>query len=208
MSYIILLALLGIIALSVYRASQQKASSRHRDQEPNLGIGADYTATENPEASTTPHLEDLEEGVGPVRYASTPKAAEASGHSLIIINLFADPDKPYRGYELLQALLSCSLRYGKRGIFHRQEKVVGGPVLFSVASAVEPGIFDLPKISSFSTPGLTLFTEISKVPNPAEVLSIMLKTAQDLTNHLGGEILDVDRKPLSLEKITAWQNAL
>jgi cell division protein ZipA len=207
MSYIILLALLALIALSIYRASQHKAISRRRDQEPNLGLGANYAAAENLEGSAVPSLEDLDEEVGPVRYVSQSEPA-TNINNIIIINLFADPDKPYRGYELLQALLSCSLRYGKRGIFHRQEKVIGGPILFSVASAVEPGIFDLPKISSFSTPGLTLFTEISKVQNPAQVLSLMLKTAKDLTNHLGGQILDADRQPLSLEKITAWQNAL
>lgn len=208
MSYIILLALLALIALSVYRASQQKARLRPRNQEPTLGLSAEYTSTEHPETNTPPRLEDLDEGVGPVRYASTPKSAATSTPHLIILNLFADPDKPYRGYELLQALLSCGLRYGKQGIFHRQEQIVGGAVLFSVASAVEPGIFDLPKISSFSTPGLTLFTEISKVSKPAEVFSLMLKTAQDLTRHLGGTILDANRQPLNSEKITAWQDAL
>lgn len=80
----------------------------------------------------------------------------------IILYVMAPKDQAYRGYELLQSLLAVGLRYGEMNIFHRHaEKSGRGPILFSLASAAEPGIFELPKNGRvfLSRPYFIFFTE-------------------------------------------------
>ncbi|HVV69774.1 MAG TPA: cell division protein ZipA [Gammaproteobacteria bacterium] len=128
---------------------------------------------------------------------------------LIIINLVAEPHQPYRGYELLQALLTSGLRYSKKGLFHRYEDPTGrGNILFNLVSSIEPGTFDLPKMGSFATTGLTLFMQIPTVQNPTQVFDLMLSTANELAEDLGGQLLDEQRQPLTDEKIAKWRTYL
>lgn len=128
---------------------------------------------------------------------------------IIVINLVSHPQHPYRGYELLQAMLTTGLRYGKWNIFHRHEEITGrGAILFSLASTVEPGTFDLAKMGSFSTPGLSLFMRISSTQDPAQVFEKLFATAQQLVGELGGNICDEHRIPLSDTKLAQWRSQL
>lgn len=134
------------------------------------------------------------------------QSLNAEINDLIVIGLKANEDHPYAGYELLQALLSSGLRYGKMSIFHRHEEANGkGAILFSLASAIEPGTFDLPKMGAFITPGLTMFMRISSLSQPAQTFELMLDTAQQLIEDLGGELCDETRQPLTEEKIKEWR---
>ncbi len=136
-------------------------------------------------------------------------AASAKTIDLIVMSVIADEGRPYTGYELLQALLSAGLRFGKMGIFHRHEEVNGrGEILFSLASAVEPGTFELPKMGGFSTLGLTLFMQLSALKDPMKAFEIMLNTARELVSDLGGSIFDDQRQMLTEEKITSWRSQI
>lgn len=166
-----------------------------------------------PAASHRPREETVLIDTPPL-FASKPKPQPSTHQSdalkdVIVLNLVAHPEAPYRGYELLQALLAVGLRYGKWGIFHRHAELTGkGPTLFSLASSVEPGVFDLAKMGSFSTPGLTLFMRISSVENPLSVFEKVLAAAQHLTQELGGTVCDEKRIPLSVEKVAVWREQL
>lgn len=124
--------------------------------------------------------------------------------NIIMLYLMAPNGQPYNGYELLQALLSVGLRYGNMQIFHRYEQKTGrGDVLFSLASATKPGTFDLPKMGGFSCAGLALFLDINKVKDPRNAFDIMLETAGQLAEDLGGKVLDEQRQLLTKEKAVA-----
>ncbi len=123
---------------------------------------------------------------------------------LVVLHLVARADSPYRGYELLQAMLAVGLRYGKWNIFHRHAELTGrGPILFSVTSSIEPGTFDLAKMGNFSTAGLTLFMRTSNLENPQEALDILGATVQQLIHELGGAVCDEKHVPLSPEKLAS-----
>lgn len=125
---------------------------------------------------------------------------------ILVLHLLADAGCTYKGYALLQALLTAGLRYGKWGIFHRHEERTGrGSILFSLASSVEPGTFDLAKMSSFATPALTLFMRISAAKNPTQAFELLLTAAHQLVEELGGTLCDEKRNPLSMEKLTSWR---
>jgi len=117
---------------------------------------------------------------------------------LIVINVVAKPNQQFIGYELLQSLLAVGLRFGKMSIFHFHEMPNGrGRVLFSLASAVEPGTFDLSRMGSFSCPGLTFFMQLTDQVNAQADFDVMLGTAKQLADDLDGELQDQDRKSLT-----------
>lgn len=130
-------------------------------------------------------------------------------NELITITLRAADNKPYKGYELLQALLTSGLRYSRIGVFHRYNKLINrDEVLFSLMSAVAPGTFELPKMGAFTSPALTLFMQTADVQNPAQTYNMMLATAKELTEILGGSLLDENKVPLTEQKVEDWQERL
>jgi len=146
---------------------------------------------------------------------STPQARQMTLQAaplpapIITFNVMALEDRPFMGYELLQAILSVGMRYGQHQIFHRhQEKTGRGNVLFSLASMTRPGYFDLPNMGSFSTKGLSLFFKADSVEDPIAVYELMLQTAGQLVEDLGGHVLDERRELLTPAKVVAQRKQL
>ena len=122
---------------------------------------------------------------------------------LVTLHIKALNNKKIHGDVLLQALISVGCRFGEMSIFHRHEKTSGqGKILFSVASMIKPGTFDIDNMQSFSTPGITLFFSAPNDNfNPLIVYDVMLKTAYKLAKLLDAEILDDERHLLSNDKV-------
>lgn len=117
---------------------------------------------------------------------------------IISLCVLAAPDDLFKGYELMQTLLSLGLRFGKMQIFHRHEHEDGrGKILFSVVSAVEPGYFDITNIGGLTCPGVTFFMSLSQLMNPSRVLDLMLDAANELAEQLGGVVCDAKRQILT-----------
>lgn len=121
-----------------------------------------------------------------------------SEKSIMLIHVMSKENKVFAGYELLQALLSSGLRFGKMSIFHRYRESNGKEeVLFSLASATEPGTFDMLNMGAFSCKGLTLFMQQSGDTHDDKTRhDLMLQTARHLSEDLAGILLDADRKPM------------
>ena len=140
--------------------------------------------------------------VKPIAKSKSPANRAIHSEEIIVLMLLARRDRPYVGYELLQALLSAGLRFGKMNIFHRYHQTAqGSGILFSLASAVEPGTFEMSKMGGFSSAGLTLFMRTSDSEDPLLTFDLMLETAKQLVEDLGGEVYDGKREPLTEEKI-------
>lgn len=136
-----------------------------------------------------------------------PRQKLAGKDDLVILYLMAPSNQPFVGYELLQALLAADLRYGKMNIFHRySEENNQETILFSVASAIEPGIFDMANIGAVSCPGLSLFMSISSTQDPSAIFELILETAQQLAEDLGGTLCDSERKPITDEVLAEYKN--
>lgn len=155
-------------------------------------------------------LPEVEPIVAPVRQAPKPKVAKpASVEELIVLYVMAPTERPFVGYELLQALLAVGLRYGAMSIFHRHAKTpMGeGAVLFSLASAVEPGVFDIANVGALSCPGLCLFMS-THVEDSRNVFEMMLETAEELAGDLGGILCNEHRAPIAEETIAQHRQRL
>ena len=122
---------------------------------------------------------------------------------IVQINLVAKGDR-FEGNDILRAAYDTGLEAGEMQIFHRYPpgKQAGeAPVVFSMASMVEPGIFPLDDMSEFSTPGLTLF---ARLPGPMDGLAVfadILFTAERLASILGGNLQDETHSHLTKQTI-------
>ncbi|WP_345334814.1 cell division protein ZipA [Ferrimonas pelagia] len=103
---------------------------------------------------------------------------------------------PILGEELLPSLTTMGFKFGEMDIFHRHQHTAGtGPVLFSLASMVKPGTFDLDRMEQFRTEGLALFMTLPTHTDARVGFSIMLGSAQGLADLHDAEILDEQRAP-------------
>lgn len=118
---------------------------------------------------------------------------------VVILHVMAKEGKQFAGYELLQALLSSGMRFGKMNIFHRyRESNTHEDILFSLASATEPGVFDMMNMGAFSCKGLTLFmTKTQEHQSNNERYQLMLSTARHLSEDLQGVLLNSRREVVS-----------
>ena len=86
-------------------------------------------------------------GVHRVDAESAPPRSPTPGE-VIVINVLARNGAQFGGSDLLEAFLRNGLKFGDMNIFHRIQPA-SKVVQFSVASAVEPGTFDLSAMESF-----------------------------------------------------------
>lgn len=133
---------------------------------------------------------------------------ETEGSPSFIMSLYVMARQPgiFYGKRVLEALQEAHLQYGDMQIFHRYENIDGsGQEMFSLASAVEPGVFDLSKMDSYVTPGIILFFMANRANHSITAFELMLRTAKLLAMRLDGELKDEERKPLSLGTIEKYR---
>lgn len=121
---------------------------------------------------------------------------------VFMLNVVARDAEGFRGDDILHILLACDLRFGDMSFFHRHEQEAGrGPIQFSVANMMQPGVFDIDNMSDFSTPGLVFFVTL---PGPADMMQAfdyMLETAQTVARNLKGDVLDETRSALTRQTL-------
>ena len=97
---------------------------------------------------------------------------------IVTLRLLARDKGTFRGEELVLNLRGIGMRHGKFGIFHRYEGNNDQDVVFSVASLVEPGSFDIPNIKEQQ----------------------MMEAARALSQSLNAELLDESGSTLSIQR--------
>lgn len=133
---------------------------------------------------------------------STQTESKKDVEDVIMLNVLARDEAGLAGGDLLQILLACDLRFGEANLFHRHEQANGrGPIQFSVASMVNPGVFDIDNMEGFSTPGVTFFLSLPGPENAMQAFEFMLETAQVVANNLEGNILDEARSVMTKQTI-------
>ena len=115
---------------------------------------------------------------------------------LVIISIVAKPNQPFASYDLLQAISATGMKFGAMNIFHYYSPAsMEKKPLFSLASATEPGEFDLNQMGNFSCSGLILFMNSQQVPDKRKAFTLMLETAEQLAEDLQGELRSGTRSP-------------
>jgi len=123
---------------------------------------------------------------------------------VIVINLLARPGLDFKGEKVVQALKQAGLEPGDMDIFHYYSMTENQSreKIFSLANLVNPGTFDVDNISSFNTPGFSLFMQLPGPINGLKIFEIMLSTSQFLKKQLDGELCDESRSALTYQTIS------
>ncbi len=115
----------------------------------------------------------------------------------------------FNGPDLVVAAEKAGLEFGDMGIYHRlvDGKRELGPI-FSVANMLKPGNFDLGRLDTLHTPGVSFFMTLP-APLPAlDAWDAMLPTAQRLAELLDGQVLDEERNALGRQRIAHIRDQL
>jgi cell division protein ZipA len=120
--------------------------------------------------------------------APAPESERPREPKILTLRLAAPPLERFDGRKLLEALRAVGLEYGKFSIFHKS--TADGATLFSAASLVEPGTFDLERIATQRFPGVSLFAVLPGPGEASAILEDMIATGRELAERLRGVLQD------------------
>jgi len=125
-----------------------------------------------------------------------PRSPNASEKQRIVtVRVCAVGDGRWTGGQLIAALESQGLAYGKYKIYHRRH--ADGRSLFCVASLIEPGTFDIALMPDQQFRGLALFAVLPGPAEPIQTIDALLTTARGLAEELTAIVEDAQGLPLS-----------
>jgi cell division protein ZipA len=119
---------------------------------------------------------------------------------IVTVRIVARDKKFFPGDELVLSMRGIGLRHGKFGIFHRYDGNDESAAIFSAASLVEPGSFDLQNIKGQEIPGISLFLVLPGPVDSVKAFDLMMAAARTLTQSLHGELLDESGSTLSIQR--------
>ena len=187
---------------------QAETASRRRTVKPAPEAAEPETteeaATEDANASGTVDWLDTLEPEEPLEpdapeHGRLPRGANTH---VFILYVVAQAEEGFSGTDILETLLACDLRFGDMDFFHRHERASGrGPIEFSVANMMKPGVFDIDNIEPLQTRGLMFFVTL---PGPADMLKAfdcMYETVKVVAKSLGGDIQDETRSVITRQSL-------
>lgn len=161
---------------------RKRAPRRERELEP-------ITATAEPEPA-------------PVREPAAPE-------EVLIINVVARSEEGFPGAAMLQSIMESGLRFGEMNIFHRHESMTGnGDVLFSMANALKPGIFNPDELEHSHVRAVSFFMGLPGPRHPKQALDLMIASARKLAQELGGDLKDEHRSVLTAQTIEHYRQRI
>ena len=212
---ILTLIFLAVMSTGIYaywRKTRPVPTNRYRRKIPavrsaEINVTANLDAERESDEALGIKIIEKKPVDSPISTESKPTPSTAD--CVIVLYLMAPEGTEFSGYELLQALLSSGMRYGKQRIFNRHAHKDGrGEILFHCASATAPGTFDLTKMGAFSCKGLSFFFSAADVEEPLSTLDCLLETIDQLVEDLGGRVLDDHRVLFTKEKMVHYRQKI
>ena len=196
-----LLLLFGLLIIAgVYFYSRREketaedASAAPGRVEPRLDSDIPETESEPAPQIAAPDVDAVEDE--PLESTSSIDTPQ----KIVTVRIVAHEKKSFAGDELILSLRGIGLRHGKFGIFHRYDGNDENSTIFSAASLVEPGSFDLQNIKGQEIPGISLFMVLPGPVDSVKAFDLMLAAARTLTQSLNAELLDESGSTLSIQR--------
>jgi len=120
---------------------------------------------------------------------------------IITLYVAARAGQRFSGPDIVVAAEKVSLEFGLWDIFHRMNDSTPPEPIFSMASMMEPGHFDMVQLHTLQTPALVFFLPLPAPMNALDAWETMLPTVQRIADLLGGVILDDTRTVLGRQRI-------
>ena len=147
------------------------------------------------------HDDRIDESVDqPLEEESESEPAQNTPQKIVTVRVVAKNKGAFKGDELILSLRGIGMRSGKFGIYHRYDGNDESRTVFSAASLVEPGSFDLKNIKDQEIPGISIFMVIPGPLDAAEAFDLMMQSARALSQGLDAELLDETGSTLSIQR--------
>lgn len=184
-------------------AKDEEAVSRRRTVKPPSGSDATDSVPDAADAGTVDWLDELEpEEESDLDLPEHGRLPRGANTHVFILYVVAQAEEGFSGTDILETLLACDLRFGDMDFFHRHERASGrGPIEFSVANMMKPGVFDIDNMEPLQTRGLMFFVTL---PGPADMLKAfdyMYETVKVVAKQLGGDIQDETRSVITRQSL-------
>ncbi|MDG2526633.1 cell division protein ZipA [Stenotrophomonas sp. HITSZ_GD] len=177
-------------------------------REPVLGDDAPgaETGDYSGEAVSQPEL-----GLGAADAAASELGKRPSQDFDKIVSLFvaAKAGQVLRGEDIVVAAEKTGLTFGHMNVFHRlvEGHPERGPI-FSMASILKPGSFDMANIRAMETPAIAFFLTLPAPMTALDAWEKMLPTVQRMAELLEGVVLDDSRNALGRQRIAHIRDEL
>lgn len=130
-------------------------------------------------------------------------------YEVIVLNVHCSGDEAFTGTKLFDSMQQNGLLYGEMEIYHRHADLSGtGKVLFSVANILQPGSLRHDDPEAFSTKGISFFMTLPCYGDPEQNFKLMLKTAQQIADDLGGNVLDDQRNLMTPDRLGEYRRQI
>ncbi|MCA0935659.1 cell division protein ZipA [Vibrio alginolyticus] len=139
-----------------------------------------------------------------------PKAEpEEPEMQVIVLNVHCAGEEPFVGTQLFDSMQQNGLIYGEMNIFHRHVDLSGnGKVLFSVANMMQPGTLEHGDPADFTTKGISFFMTLPCFGEAEQNFNLMLRTAQQIADDMGGNVLDDHRNLMTPDRLAAYRRQI
>jgi len=137
------------------------------------------------------------------------KRATQDFDKIVSLYVAARAGQVLRGEDIVVAAEKTGMVFGHMNVFHRlvEGQPERGPV-FSMASIIKPGSFDMATIREMETPAIAFFLTLP-APMPAlDAWEKMLPTVQRMAELLDGVVLDDSRNALGRQRIAHIRDEL
>ena len=138
----------------------------------------------------------------PVSTSKIGKRKSEAYEKLVMLYLAAKSGHTISGAELVLAAEKVGLIHGHHNIYHRlADSSTSGEPVFSMANVIQPGYFDLERIDTLSTPGVSFFLTLPGPVTAVQAWDSMLPIAERMAQLLDAVLLDSERNALGRQRI-------
>ncbi len=143
-------------------------------------------------------LPDMEQAEG----SELGKRASQDFDKIVSLYVAARAGQVLRGEDIVVAAEKTGLVFGYMNVFHRlvEGHPERGPI-FSMASIMKPGSFDMAHIREMETPAIAFFLTLPAPMTALDAWEKMLPTVQRMAELLDGVVLDDSRNELARQRI-------
>lgn len=167
------------------------------------------------------HFEDTEEDIAlaqaeqteqvqqPQPQAKAPAKEQAPLEDVLVINVQARNNQEFSGEDLFNCLEQFGMHFGEMDIFHHpMDDSPKAESLFCAANMFNPGTFPVKNLHQFSTSGITFFMRLPCSKDAEQTFKLMLKTAQQIADQLGGLVTDDSRNMLTPQQLDRYRDKI
>ncbi|QNH16762.1 cell division protein ZipA [Xanthomonas sp. SS] len=181
-------------------------------REPSLGdaaVAADGDAIAAPDQDGALGQPELGLSAAEAANADLGKRPSQDFDKIVSLYVAARAGQVLRGEDIVVAAEKTGLVFGHMSVFHRlvEGHPERGPI-FSMASIMKPGSFDMAHIREMETPAIAFFLTLPAPLTALDAWEKMLPTVQRMGELLDGVVLDDSRNALGRQRIAHIRDEL